>query len=240
MGTIYKGDETLLYSEILQRYPSLKEYTATMPENLRYSGSLKKLPAHYLIHQKDSPLSTIGILCEGKLKVLNEFDNGNAFMIEYNHPIDIIGDVTLLAEQPKTSVTIETVSPCTVWFFTREDFEYWMHCDNNLLRLMSRKVAQKLYNSSYSRGSEVFYSSTRLMLEFFRRSLKEVQLGNNELFRFPDTRQQLSEQLGMMKKTVGRTIKRCKENGLIGTDKGKITISKLQITEINRRLEEWI
>ena len=39
-------------------------------------------------------------------------------MIETNRAIDFIGEVTILAEMPRTSVTIEAVTECTVIYIS--------------------------------------------------------------------------------------------------------------------------
>lgn len=230
----------MTFEELHRLYPGLCEYTQNIPPSLRRCDTVRKLPPGHLIHQKDSVLQQVGFLCEGTLKVINEFDNGNAFMIEHNKPIDVIGDVTLLSGREKTSVTIETVTACTVWFFEREDFARWLETDCHLLRVMARRVAGKLYNSSYSRGAEVFYSSPRLMLEFLRRYAAENPPAAGASTRVADTRQQLAERLGMTQKTVDRTVRKLKDGGLLGLERGKITVDEGQLAAIHRRLDEWL
>lgn len=229
----------MYYQELLKNYPALEPYLSHMPESLRGAYTLRMLPPGFLIHQKDALLDTVGLLCDGTLKVVNEFDTGNAYMIEYDRAVDFIGDVAVLAEKEKTSVTIETVTDCTVLFFSRADFESWLCQDPHLLRLMAKRVACKLYHSSYSRGAELFYSSPRLLLEFLRRYADEHP-HQDGVIRVAHTRQELSEQLGMLPKTVDRTIRRLKETGLITTSKGKICMDSAQREAIGRRLAEWI
>ena len=100
------------YCELLELAPGLEEFTRQIPEELDGLFQLKTYPAHTLIHQKDSPLERIGILLQGTFRVVNEFENGNVFMIEVNEAVSFIGEVTLLAGAATTSVTIETVTDC--------------------------------------------------------------------------------------------------------------------------------
>ena len=83
-------------------------------------------------------------------------------MIERNDPIDFVGEVAILAGKPRTSVTLETTTECTVLYFSRKDFEDWISKDIHFLRLVSQKVAYKLYRSSYNRGSRLFYPPRHL------------------------------------------------------------------------------
>lgn len=228
------------YKELCKAFPALTPYLGRMPDEYKCCYTVRMLPPGFLIHQKDALLETVGILCDGTLKVVNEFDTGNAYMIEYDHAVDFIGDVAVLAGKEKTSVTIETVTDCTAIFFARADFEAWLAEDPNLLRQMSRRVACKLYNSSYNHGAELFYSSPRLLLEFLRRYGGEHAPDALGIVRVADTRQELSEQLGMLPKTVDRTVRRLKDAGLISTKKGKICMDASQREAISRRLAEWI
>lgn len=224
------------FQELLDRYPALRPYTAHIPEDLKSAFSYREYPAGRVLHQKDSPLDQIGFLCEGTLKVINEFDTGNAYVIEYDRAVDLIGDVAVLAGSTTASVTIEAYTPVSVLYFSRPDFERWLGEDYSLLREMARNVSRKLFNSSYYHGKELYYSSPRLMLEF----LAQATRGADGPVRLPDTRQQLSEQLGMGLKTVDRTVARLKELGLVSTERGKLCVSPEQQALIRARLKEWI
>ncbi|SCZ80057.1 Crp/Fnr family transcriptional regulator [Acidaminobacter hydrogenoformans] len=224
------------FEDIVNKYPELSQYVSRIPSDLKTAFTLRSYPAGCVIHQKDDALDTIGILLNGTLKVINEFDTGNAYMIEYNHPIDFIGDVTVLAEKCCTSVTIEAVSKCTVIHFSRSDFESWLVQDPELLRILARNVACKLYNSSYRHGTELFYKSPRLLLEFIKSYAEGATPDSEGVYRITETRQQLSEQLGMIQKTLDRTVNRLKEDGLIYLNKGKICFTEKQLSKIRNQI----
>lgn len=149
-------------SELLTRVPELENYIRYMPDELRDRCTVRTYPPGTIIHQKDAELDYFGIVCEGYHRVINEFENGNVFMIERNDPIDFVGEVAILAGKPRTSVTLETTTECTVLYFSRKDFEDWISKDIHFLRLVSQKVAYKLYRSSYNRGSRLFYPPRHL------------------------------------------------------------------------------
>ena len=224
------------FEEILEKYPDIRKYVSRIPDGLKSAFTLREYQAGSIIHQKDDALDSVGILLQGTLKVINEFDTGNAYMIEYNHPIDFIGDVTVLAEKVGTSVTIEAVSKCTVLHFARTDFEVWLYQDPALLRALAKNVACKLYSSSYRRGTELFYKSPRLLLEFIKSYAEHTAPDAEGIYRINATRQQLSEQLGMIQKTLDRTIKRLKEDDLIDLHKGKICFTENQLFKIKNQI----
>ena len=76
-----------------------------------------------------------GIVAQGENRVINELENGNVYMIERNKAIDFIGEVTLLADLPKTSVTIEAVTDNVVAYVSLKDAKRWLREDMNILRL---------------------------------------------------------------------------------------------------------
>ena len=63
-------------------------YVRYMPEKLWTRYTIRVYPPGTIIHQKDFKLETFGIIAKGEHRVINEFQNGNVYMIEKNEPID--------------------------------------------------------------------------------------------------------------------------------------------------------
>lgn len=221
--------------ELRVRVPELNDYLKYMPDKLNERYWIHTYPPGTIIHQKDEPLEYFGIVCEGSHRVINEFENGNVYMIERNDPIDFVGEVTILAEKERTSVTIETLTECTVLYFSRKDFEDWIANDIHFLRLVSGKVAYKLYRSSYNRGSKLFYPPQYLLLDYLVKYLAEEHKSSGVI---PKTRQQLYEEIGISVKTLNRTIQKLKEEHLVSTVKGKLSLSEEQVKAVRIYLKE--
>ena len=98
-------------------------------------------------------------------------------MIEKNEAIDFIGEVTILADKPNTSVTIETLTDCVVFMISRADFEMWIAQDIPFLRTF---------------------------------------------------------------KTINRTIAKLKEDGLIDTCKGKVTMDLAQYKRAQEEISYYV
>lgn len=96
-------------------------------------------------------------------------------MIEANPPIDYIGEVTILANQKYTSVTIEAASPCTIFFVPRKYAEKWIFEDSKILRKISERVAFKLYQSSIEKGMKLFYPSDFILIDY----IVKTSINNN-------------------------------------------------------------
>ena len=89
--------ENMTLEELIEEVPALVPYFEHMPEELHNRYTIRVYPPGTIIHQKDYKLEKFGIIAKGEHRVINEFQNGNVFMIEKNEPIDFVGEVTILA-----------------------------------------------------------------------------------------------------------------------------------------------
>lgn len=216
------------WEELLQKAPGIEAYIRNMPPEIKNHCVIRVLPPGQIIHQKNYELDYFAFVCCGDHRAINEFENGNVYMIEKNEAIDFVGEVTILAGQERTSVTLETITECVLLQMPRKDFERWIKEDINLLYLVAKKVAFKLYRSSFKNGATLFYPPNFLLLEYLVQYADKHMGGSKTAVTVPFTRNQLEEELGINIKTLNRTIKKLKDTGMIGIMKGKLTFNKEQ------------
>lgn len=226
--------------ELVREVPALEEYLRYMPQELYHRYTIRVYPPGSIIHQKDFKLDYFGIIARGEHRVINEFENGNVFMIEKNEPIDFVGEVTILAGMERTSVTIETLTETTVIYFRRKDFEDWIAGDIHFLRLVARKVAYKLYRSSYNRGARLFYPPQFILLDYILKYAAAEEIERTKAVTVRRTRQALYEECGVTVKTLNRTIKKLEEDGLVTMCRGKITMSLEQYRLAQNTIHHYI
>lgn len=227
-------------SELEIKVPALKEYTGTMPEDIRGRCTIRTHAAGSIIHQKNMELGYFGIVAAGENRVVNEFENGNVYMIEGNKAIDFIGEVTILAGMERTSVTIEAVTDNVVAYISRKDAERWLSEDIHILRLTSRHTAFKLYRSSYNNGTKLFYPPSYLLLDYLVKYGRQNGIDSPKPPRsvtVSRTRQTLQEEIGVNVKTLNRTIAQLKEEGYFTICKGKISFNRDQFNAALRWLD---
>lgn len=234
------GKHNMTLTELEQEVPALKEYTQSMPDEIRRRCTVRTHPAGSIIHQKHMELDYFGIVAKGKNRVINEFENGNVYMIESNKAIDFIGEVTILAGMPHTSVTIEAVTDNVVAYISRKDAETWLKTDMNILGLAARRIAFKLYRSSYNNGVKLFYPPSYLLLDYMVKYGSQNGMAQDNpctSLTIPHTRQSMQEEIGVNVKTLNRTIHQLKEEGFFSVCKGKITFTKKQYDQAIQWLE---
>jgi len=226
--------------QLVKEVPELEKYIRHMPEWLKHRYTVRVYPPGHIIHQKDFKLEYFGLIVKGEHRVINEFQNGNVFMIEKNEPIDFVGEVTILAGMEKTSVTIETLTETTVIYFLRKDFEKWIDEDIHFLRLVAQKVAFKLYRSSYNRGARLFYPPQFILLDYILKYAAAEQIEKEGRIVIKKTRQELYEECGITVKTLNRTIKKLEEEGIVTLDKGKMAMTLEQYHLAQRKIHHYV
>lgn len=227
----------MYYRELLEMKPELTQICDRFPKELDGQFYLQKYRPHELIHQKNSVLTRVGILLEGTFRVVNELENGNLFMIEINEPISFTGEIALLSGRKMTSVTIETITDCTIAFLPVDIFEEWLMNDISLLRYVSVLVANKLYSTSYHIGERMFYSSKYVVLNYILSNCVELSNGNRIVKK---KRQEICEEIGMSVNTINRTLQHFRDKGLIEIQKGKILLTGHEYEKACEVLEVYI
>lgn len=227
----------MFYKDLLSINPLLEEFVSSIPPSLDGRFSVVRYKPFSIIHHKDTPLEAIGILLEGSFRVINEFENGNIFMIEMNDPISFVGEITLLAGRGTTSVTLETVKECIIAFLPVNIFSAWLDSDARFARRMAEHVAGKLYISSYNRGERLFYSSGYVFLKYL---IGEAdRLWSDDVALISKTRRQMSEETGLQEKTINRLVSKLEAEGNLSLVKGKIHLDAAQFEGCEQELGHY-
>ncbi|MSS15252.1 Crp/Fnr family transcriptional regulator [Porcincola intestinalis] len=228
----------MTYHDLSESYPCLKVLSTSLLTEPSEEFRLRTCFPHEVISQKGAALTQIGILASGTFRVVNELENGNVFMIEMNDAPSFVGEVTLLAGEYTTSVTIEAVSECIIAFLPVSIFSDWIEKNPALLRYISRHVAKKLYCSSYHRGERNFYSAQYVLLNYL---LEHIDITKStEPAVMHRTRQQMSEEIGMSVNTINRHLLTFRKEGLISMIHGKVTQNATQRESAKDALQIYI
>ena len=230
----------MTFDDVIKAVPELKYYLINMPKELKNKFVVKVHPPGTIIHHQQSDLDVFGIVASGEHRVINLFEDGNIFMIEKNEPIDFIGEVTILAGMRQTSVTIETITESVIMYISRKDFEEWIQKDIHFLRLVSQKVALKLYRSSSNRGAKLFYPPHFLLLDYLIQHAQQEQIQKTKYLIVKKTRQELHEETGITVKTINRTIPKLKDDQVISIVKGKISMTYEQYKLATKIIKYYI
>ena len=186
---------------------------------------LKKVPAlkDYLRHMPEEYKNRMTIKVHPPGYIIHQKDS----------PLDYFGIVA----SGEHRVINEFENGNIILYISRADFEAWIAQDIHFLRLVSAKVALKLYRSSYNRGAKLFYPPQFLLLDYLISYVEPLISHTKEPFiTIKKTRNDLYEEIGISVKTLNRTISKLKDEGLINIYKGKITMSQHQLDTAKQRI----
>lgn len=231
-----KGGWAMELQQIMQQWPDVREYLSEMPEELAGKFVFVHYEKGAFIQFKGSEVKRFGVVLEGSHRVINIFENGLVYMIERNDAISFIGEVALLCQYPTTSVSIQTLTPCTVMYIDKKYFEPWVAADPHFLRLLARDVARKLYRKSAKAGERLFYSARYIVLKYL------VENYVPPVTRIAKTRKTICEEIGMSEKSFNRILSQFRDEGYLTMDRGKIVITsrehRLGTQNLDRYMEE--
>lgn len=223
--------------QLIDLNPDFEFFVNHMPNEVKTNFFIKKYDIGEIIHLKTQTLDYLGILITGKTRVINEFENGNVFMLETNPALDYIGEVTLLAKQPQTSVTIEAAAPCLIFCIPRAIAERWLTSDPEVLSKIAGQVAYKLYRRSLDIGMKLFYPAEFIFVDYLIKECSEHQITTTKYHKLLKTRTVISEEIGMNIKTLNRVITKLKPADLFSLEKGKLTLTLAQFDHALKYLD---
>ncbi len=224
-----KIDELLVISDDFRKIYEM------FPEWLKSRLHLRKIEKGKIIHQKDEKLDYFGILCTGTIEIINELENGNVYLIERNEAIDFIGEVAIVSGYESSSVTIRTLETCYMVFMSAEDCRKLFEESVEFYKIVTKKIAQKLYNNSYKSGIKFFYPTKYIIADYF---VNYYYNNIEDRVKIKETRDEISKEIGVNVKTLNRTIKALKEENYLDVERGKVVIDSDAIDKLEDYLEE--
>ena len=112
------------------------------------------------------------------------------------------------------SSTAEAVTPCTVWYFSRDTYVNMVQKNPVFAQTLNRLFAERLRCFS-SLIEEVSLKDVKKRLIKFLLDMKESNAQNKETLSIPFTREEIAQRLGAARETVARHLSELKESGLI-------------------------
>ncbi len=164
-----------------------------------------------IIHQKNMEWGISASLQKGRNRVINEFENGNVYMIEGNKAIDFIGEVTILAGMTPDLRHHRGGDGKRGGLHQPQGCGRWLAEDMNILSLTARHTAFKLSTAPPTTTGQALLSAQlpalRLHREICRAAGDRRARPAKKQFTVSRTRQLLQEEIGVNVKTLNRTIR---------------------------------
>lgn len=223
------------YRDLQKEYPQFEDFFKQMPPEIREELVIIDIPSKKQTARKGEPLYSVDLLIKGKMRVLNEFENGDLYSFAYLAPLSYIGSYEVVAGRDIYSATTEALEECRLLRLPRDAFYSWFMSDADLARDVAFRLASSSCDQSYKHGELRYYPSAYLMGEYLLRMADSL---NGEIRLIPSGRQEMAENLGFSIRTINRCIRDFKENGLIDIERGKVSLSQIQYEQLKKNIEE--
>lgn len=210
-----------------------------MPSEILNRCSVERFDKDEIIIRKDEEIEEIHLICSGKVKMINEFENGVVYAFGELSPINFIGDIEVLAGEDNAAATIRVVDGCTTVSIDRDDFEEWISSDKTLLTMIAKRYAKRMWMQSRKKGEHIVLSGMNRVIMAITTGYKRED-DDEYPVKVDKKRQELADEVGMSLKTINRSINKLKEDDLISVIKGKIYISGLQYSRLIEQLQKKI
>ncbi|GGG03011.1 hypothetical protein GCM10010912_54690 [Paenibacillus albidus] len=224
-------------ADLIRSIPKLEHMLMQLPAEVCGRFVLRKFPAHTVIVRKDQTLTSVYIICTGRMRIVNEFDNGRLYAFTDTNLYTMIGETEILAGVQEYGCTVESVTECMTVQMSREDFVLCFETSHVFAKEISKDIAYKLHQSSSKMGENLFYP-VRYNLVCFLIAVAQKELAAQTAAVIPLKRQDMADRLGISLRSVNRVIQKLKEDGHVSIVKGKIHIEQQQYIKLTQMVND--
>ena len=189
-------------------------------ESLRKCLREKAFQRGEILFNEGRQCERVFIVQSGRVKLYRTASSGREQILETLGP----GDTC--ACNPGTftwscAATAEAVTPCTVWFFSRDDYVRMVQSSEKFSHTLNRVFAERLKNFSCLIEEVSLKDVKKRLIKFLLDMLSEKEgqarkpaSGQETLF-IPFTREEIAQRIGAARETVARHLHELKHSHLI-------------------------
>ena len=196
-----------------------------MPDEIRRHSTCRSFKPGAAVVRKGEKADHVCLITEGRLRVSNEFENGQRYTFATLEAPDLMGDLEVLAGQKHFAATNEAITECRVLSMSADIFLQWLRMDNDFAVAVARLLAAKMYPTSNEAGRVKFLPSLERFEEYLAKKLGGIE---TELFILHTSRRQIADDIGTSVKTVNRCVTKMRDEGDLSLLHGKITLNREQ------------
>ena len=209
-------------------------------EELRKHSRLVVYKPQNIIVKKGGHINFIGIIISGRALLVNEFANGNAYILKELKLLSVIGDIEIVSSSKGSACTIESIDECILIVIDDKVFLDWMKRYHGFAIRVARRLAERFYESSNENGKYMVYNSNYSLISTIINVTENITGGKTEEvfnIRLKNTRKELGERIGLNERTINRLLQKLKNENLISINSGKIYINNIQLQKLKELKE---
>jgi CRP-like cAMP-binding protein len=219
----------------------LKRYFENIPqEELKKYCRLITYKPQNIIVKKGEHINFIGIIISGRALLVNEFENGNAYILKELKLLSVIGDIEIVSSSKGSACTIESIDECVLIAIDDKIFINWMKKYHGFALRVAQRLAERFYESSNENGKYMVYNSNYSLVSTIinvTESIISTKEEKNFNIKLKNTRKELGERIGLNERTINRLLQKLKNENLISINSGKIYVNNIQLQKLKELKE---
>jgi len=197
-------------------------------ERLRVIMHPQTYPKNRVILSAHRPCDTFFVLIEGQVKVMLVAEDGREVILSLIRTGDFFGERSLLDEEPHAASVI-AMEESRMLVLHRDDFRRCISEIPGVAVGLLRALLGRLREADHRIGGLILLDApgrvARLLLQL-------ADLGDGETIANPLTQQVLAQMVGTTRETVSRTMKALADQGVLTSDRDRITIQDRRALEV--------
>jgi len=174
---------------------------------------------NYLFHQGETT-STIFLIKSGKLKLVQNAEDGHEKILDVCGPGEVLGELSLYQEQNEHTSAIAMEEAC-ICCFSKIQFESLIKQDPTFALRIISYLGRKRYESILKLGKEAGHTVKERLLQLFYRLAEQYgqKTSTYMLIDLKITQQELADMIGSSRVMVIQALKELKAANIIDLEK---------------------
>lgn len=237
MGNIYLEKALHFLNEIdAKRRAQLEEYFSTAPAWLFDTLSVEHMEKGKIFIRQGEPAETIYLIGNGIVKISDYRIYGIKYDFMLVRKVYAYGGMEVIIDLDKYQATLETVTDCIVMKIPRAAYKRWLYSDLEAMRRESQLMGEYLLKQGQESRAFLFLQGANRFAYLLINRYK--QYADHGLLTLKEDRQELSDYTGLCVKTISRSVKKLKEEGLISVRGNYILVDEKQYERLRDMVAE--
>ena len=188
----------------------------------------KKVPKRATLLELGEDGSNMILIQSGTCKVCLYTASGKEIILDYLGPLQVVGEISLFDEQPRTASVI-AVEPCTISIFHRRDLLAFLEKNPDVALRFIQVLCGRLRRTNRLLESDRSFAMGPKLARGLLQLLEDHGVTQEEgrHLRFPISQTDLGNFVSLSRENVNRQLRDWQEDGILDLKSGKMYIQDM-------------
>ena len=210
---------------MLEEMPILSSLSQSDWEKVKHLFIEKHFGKDEYIFFEGDPSSWIGVVLEGRVKMIKHSENGKDVVLDLIAPGEMLGEMAAFNGEPYPA-TAQAMEPTVVAIIHQDDYLRLLKQYPALALRMIEELGRRLREAQETIKSMAVERVERRIARILLKLAATTGLSSEEgiVIEMPLTRQDIAEMAGTTVETAIRTMSKFRKKGLVQTKRGRVVI----------------